>query len=87
MFEIFLLLLIPFACPAPSAGWSSDQRQGYAIVAVMAILAVASVVADQRLRAGRHRGTVPQAVGAAMEGKEIRFGVAGSATVRRRPPR
>jgi potassium-transporting ATPase potassium-binding subunit len=56
-----------------------DLRQGYAIVAVMVILAVISVGAVNyfQLQAG---GTVPTAVGAATEGKETRFGISQSAT-------
>ncbi|MGZ4444307.1 MAG: potassium-transporting ATPase subunit KdpA, partial [Nocardioidaceae bacterium] len=54
-------------------------RQGYAIVAVMAILFVGSVVSINTLQ-GIHHGTVPTAVGASTEGVEQRFGVPDSAT-------
>jgi len=77
--EIFLLLLIPFSLPRVFGRMVGDNRQGYAIVAVMAILAVASVVLTNTFEL-LHDGTVPQAVGAATEGKEVRFGVSNSAT-------
>jgi potassium-transporting ATPase potassium-binding subunit len=77
--EIFLLLVIPFSLPRVFGRMVGQNRQGYAIVAVMAVLALASIAltAGFELHAG---GTVPQAVGAAMEGKEVRFGVPDSAT-------
>jgi K+-transporting ATPase ATPase A chain len=56
-----------------------DNRQGYALVAVMGVLAIGSVIALNALQLA-HGGTVPQAVGAAMEGIETRFGVPQSAT-------
>jgi K+-transporting ATPase ATPase A chain len=77
--EIFLLLCIPFGLPRVFGRMVGQNRQGYAIVAVMAILAVASVTLTIGLEQA-HGGTVPQAVGAAMEGKEVRFGVPDSAT-------
>ncbi|ACZ83460.1 potassium-transporting ATPase subunit KdpA [Streptosporangium roseum] len=77
--EIFLILLIPFAMPRTFGRMVGQVRQGYAIVAVMATLALASVALTNvfELSGG---ATVPQAVGAAMEGKEMRFGVSNSAT-------
>jgi K+-transporting ATPase ATPase A chain len=56
-----------------------DKRQGYAIVSVMAILAVISVTLISCFELAHH-GTVPTAVGSSMEGVETRFGVANSAT-------
>ncbi len=78
-FEIFLLLCIPFALPRVFGRMVGDNRQGYAIVAIMAILAVASVALTNGFEIAHH-GTVPQAVGAAMEGKDVRFGIPNSAT-------
>ncbi|MEU8249691.1 potassium-transporting ATPase subunit KdpA [Nonomuraea sp. NPDC048916] len=78
-FEIFLILLIPFAMPRTFGKMVGQVRQGYAIVAVMAILALASVVLTNVFELSGN-ATVPQAVGAAMEGKEVRFGVSNSAT-------
>ncbi|WP_431913930.1 potassium-transporting ATPase subunit KdpA [Micromonospora carbonacea] len=77
--EIFLLLAIPFSLPRVFGRMVGQNRQGYAIAAVMAILAVASVALTNVFELAGH-GTVPQAVGAALEGKEVRFGVSDSAT-------
>lgn len=77
--EIFLLLCIPFALPRVFGRMVKDNRQGYAILAVMAIIAIASVALTNVFEL-QHAGTVPQAVGAALEGKDIRFGVSNSAT-------
>ncbi|WP_030925295.1 potassium-transporting ATPase subunit KdpA [Streptosporangium amethystogenes] len=76
--EIFAILLIPFALPRTFGRMVGDRRQGYAIVAVMGILALTGVALLAGLETA-HGGTVPQAVGAALEGKEMRFGVPDSA--------
>ncbi|PKW16573.1 potassium-transporting ATPase subunit KdpA [Saccharopolyspora spinosa] len=75
--EIFLLLVIAFSLPRTFGRMVGDRRQGYAIVAVMGVLAVLSAAAVQ-LAELSHRSTVPTAVGAALEGKEVRFGVPDS---------
>ncbi|WP_330464311.1 potassium-transporting ATPase subunit KdpA [Micromonospora zamorensis] len=77
--EIFLIFLIPFSLPRVFGRMVGQNRQGYAIAAVMGILAVASVVITNIFELTGH-GTVPQAVGAALEGKEVRFDVSNSAT-------
>jgi K+-transporting ATPase ATPase A chain len=77
--EIFLLLLIPFSLPRVFGRMVGQNRQGYAIVAVMAILAIASIALTNTFELVGN-GTVPHAVGAAMEGKDVRFGVSNSAT-------
>lgn len=77
--EIFLILVLPFALPRTFGRMVGDRRQGYAIVAIMGVLAFASVALLTGLEIAHH-GTVPQAVGAAMEGKEVRFGVPDSGT-------
>jgi potassium-transporting ATPase potassium-binding subunit len=77
--EIFLLLCISFSLPRTFGRMVGDKRQGLAIVGVMATLAIASVVLTNTFEL-HHAGTVPQAVGAAMEGKDVRFGVSNSAT-------
>ncbi len=76
--EIFLLLCISFSLPRTFGRIVGDKRQGYAIVAVMATLAVASVTLMMVFQ-GMHHGTVPTAVGGATEGTETRFGVPDSA--------
>jgi K+-transporting ATPase ATPase A chain len=77
--EIFLVFLIPFTLPRVFGKMVGQNRQGYAILGVMAVLALASVALTVgfEVHAG---GTVPQAVSAAMEGKDVRFGVPNSAT-------
>src|SRR5690606_19618497 len=56
-----------------------SHKQGYAIAAVMTVLALVSVSVVSVFQL-QHHGTVPAAVGASMEGVEQRFGVANSAT-------
>ncbi|MFJ9777582.1 potassium-transporting ATPase subunit KdpA [Kitasatospora sp. NPDC101157] len=75
--EIFLILLIPFALPRTFGRMVGDNRQGYAIAAVMAIFWVAST-ALLTFAESQHGGSALQAAGAAMEGKEQRFGIAAS---------
>jgi K+-transporting ATPase ATPase A chain len=77
--EIFLLLVISFSLPRTFGRMVGSNKQGYAIVTAMAILALGSVITINVLQ-GLHHGTVPQAVGAATEGTESRFGVLNSAT-------
>ncbi|WP_033822605.1 potassium-transporting ATPase subunit KdpA [Kitasatospora sp. MBT63] len=75
--EIFLLLVISFSLPRTFGRMVGDNRQGYAIVAVMGIFWVASA-ALITFAESQHSGSALQAAGAAMEGKEQRFGVAAS---------
>jgi K+-transporting ATPase ATPase A chain len=77
--QIFMLFLIPFSLPRVFGRMVGQNRQGYAIVAVMAVLAIASVALTVGFEV-HGAGTVPQAVGAAMEGKDVRFGIPNSAT-------
>ena len=77
--EIFLLLLISFSLPRTFGRMVGSNKHGYAIVSAMAVIAISSMVA-LNLAQGMHGGTVPQAVGAASEGTETRFGVTQSAT-------
>jgi K+-transporting ATPase ATPase A chain len=76
--EIFLLLCISFSLPRTFGKMVGDKRQGYAILAVMAALAIVSVTLMMIFQGGHH-GTVPTAAGAATEGTEQRFGVMNSA--------
>ncbi len=75
--EIFLLLVIPFALPRAFGRMIGDNRQGYAIVAVMGLFWVASA-ALITFAESQHGGAALNAAGAAMEGKEQRFGIAAS---------
>jgi K+-transporting ATPase ATPase A chain len=79
LFQIYLLLLIGFALPRTFGKMIGDKRQGWAILAVMAILFILSVVSINAFQ-GVHHGTVPTAVGASTEGTEQRFGIPDSAT-------
>jgi len=76
--EIYLLLAISFSLPRTFGKMVGDKRQGYAIVAVMALIASLSIglIVTAQMT---HHGTVPTAVGAATEGTETRFGVPQSA--------
>ncbi|MBF9072100.1 potassium-transporting ATPase subunit KdpA [Streptacidiphilus fuscans] len=76
--EIYLLLVIAFALPRTFGTMIGDRRQGYAILAVMSVFWVASTALVSFFE-WQHHGTALQAAGAAMEGKEVRFGIAGSA--------
>jgi K+-transporting ATPase ATPase A chain len=76
--QVFLLLVISFSLPRTFGRMVDSRKQGYAIVAVMATLASISV-GFMMLFQIQHHGTVPSAIGSAMEGVEQRFGVADSA--------
>jgi K+-transporting ATPase ATPase A chain len=78
LFAIFLMLAIPFSLPRTFGIMVGDKRQGWAIVTVMGSL-WAGAVGLLTWAEMSGRGLVPQAVGAAMEGKETRFGTAASA--------
>jgi K+-transporting ATPase ATPase A chain len=75
--EIYLLLAIGISLPRAFGRMVGNTRQGLAIVAVMAILALGSLAANEAFQAVHH-GTVPTAVGASTEGTETRFGVPDS---------
>ena len=77
--EIFLLTVIAFSLPRTFGRMVDSREQGYAIAAVMTVLALVSVSLVSLFQL-QHHGTVPAAVGASMEGVEQRFGVANSAT-------
>jgi K+-transporting ATPase ATPase A chain len=76
-FEIFFMLVIPFALPRTFGKMVGDNRQGYILVGVMAFLFLASVGAITFFE-WQHAGTALQAAGGATEGKEVRFGIPGS---------
>jgi K+-transporting ATPase ATPase A chain len=76
-FEIFLLLVIPFALPRTFGKMVGDNRQGYLLVGVMALLWLIAVGGISFFE-WQHAGTALQAAGGAMEGKETRFGIPGS---------
>jgi len=76
-FEIFLLLVIPFALTRTFGTMVKDKRQGYAILSVMVILWLASVSLVSFFE-HQHSGVAAQAAGAAMEGKNVAFGIPAS---------
>ena len=78
LLEIFLLLLIPVALTYTFGRMMKDQRQGYAILAAMGTLWGLILTGIWALEAA-HPGTAFKLAGAAMEGKETRFGEAASA--------
>ncbi|SMQ75370.1 potassium-transporting ATPase subunit KdpA [Agreia sp. VKM Ac-1783] len=75
--QIVLMLAIPFSLPRTFGAMVGDKRQGYAILAAMATIFVVSLTALTLFELGG-AGTAPQLAGAAMEGKETRFGIATS---------
>ena len=76
--EVFLILVIPLTLPRTFGLMVGDRRQGWAIIGTMAGLwAVGLALVTWAELAGP--GLAPQAAGAAMEGKEARFGLAASA--------
>jgi K+-transporting ATPase ATPase A chain len=76
-FEIFLLLLTAFALPRTFGKMVKDNRQGYALLAVMAIIWLAAVGGISFFEA-QHAGIAPQLAHGAMEGKNVAFGTSGS---------
>ena len=75
IFEIFLLLLIPFATPRAFGKMVGDNKQGYALVTVMAIIWMAAVggIIFFETHLGT-AGTAAQLAHGATEGTEVRFG-------------
>ncbi len=87
-FEMLLVLLIPAALIFTYGRMTGNRRQGYAIYgAVMFMFLGAVAVAyiaeahgsPAQHAAGLHTGVIPGSTGGNMEGKEQRFGIAGSA--------
>ncbi|MFJ9258893.1 potassium-transporting ATPase subunit KdpA [Streptomyces bacillaris] len=77
LFEIFLILLIPFALTRTFGRMVGSSKQGYAILGAMAVIWVGFTVLMMWTEFA-HRGPAFEMAGGAMEGKETRFGVAGS---------
>jgi len=75
IFEIFLLLLIPFSLPRAFGKLVKDNRQGYALLAVMGIIWVVAIGGLTFFQT--HLGTAgvgPQLAHGTYEGVETRFG-------------
>jgi len=79
LFEIFLLLLIPFATPRAFGKMVGDNRQGYALVAVMACIWLLAVGGISFFEAHYAIGgaTAAKIAHGATEGTETRFGTPG----------
>ncbi|MDF3290066.1 potassium-transporting ATPase subunit KdpA [Streptomyces silvisoli] len=78
LFEIFLILVIPFALTRTFGKLVGNVKQGYAILAAMFIIWLGFVVLMSWTEFA-HPGAALQAAHGAMEGKEQRFGVGASA--------
>ncbi|MFF9075774.1 potassium-transporting ATPase subunit KdpA [Streptomyces sp. NPDC014646] len=79
LIENYLLLVISFSLPRTFGAMVGDHRQGYAIVAVMAVIWAASVAIVTVNELHSVSSTAGHAAGASMEGKETRFGIWASA--------
>ena len=80
LIEIFLILLVPASLPFTFASFIGDRRQGWAIYSVMIILFLVAFVAIYTFETmGDPLVRDLGASGIPMEGKEVRFGLAGTA--------
>ena len=86
--EMLLVLIIPAAIVFAYGRMSGKRRQGYAIYATMMVMFLGACVvayiaeahgSPAQHAAGLHTGVIHGSVGGNMEGKEQRFGIAGSA--------
>ncbi|MFJ6571178.1 potassium-transporting ATPase subunit KdpA [Streptomyces sp. NPDC091292] len=77
LFEIFLILLIPFALTRTFGTMVGSVRQGYAILGTMVTIWVA-FIALMWWTEFAHHSPAYEIAGGAMEGKENRFGIGAS---------
>ena len=78
LLQVFLILLIPVSLTRTFGVMVGQVRQGVAVLAAMALVFTASLAVTTGFEVA-HPGTVPDSVGASLEGKEVRFGVEQSA--------
>jgi potassium-transporting ATPase potassium-binding subunit len=87
-FEMLLVLIIPAALVFFYGRMTGNRRQGYAIYGTMMFMFLGAVVvayiaeahgSPAQHAAGLHTGVISGSTGGNMEGKEQRFGIAGSA--------
>ncbi|MBT2529639.1 potassium-transporting ATPase subunit KdpA [Streptomyces sp. ISL-99] len=78
LFQIFLILVIPFSLTRTFGRMAGNLRQGYAILAAMAVIWL-GFTALMMWTEFHHGGPAFDLAGGAMEGKETRFGIGGSA--------
>ncbi len=74
LLAIVLMLSIPFSLPRTFGRMVGSIKQGVAILITMGILWATSLVLTL-ISEEKHAGVALQAAGAAMEGKEVRFGI------------
>ncbi|MFF7771474.1 potassium-transporting ATPase subunit KdpA [Streptomyces massasporeus] len=77
LFEIFLILVIPFALTRTFGVMVGSVKQGYAILATMGTIWL-GFVALMMWTEFSHHGPAFELANGAMEGKEVRFGIGGS---------
>ncbi|WLQ36735.1 potassium-transporting ATPase subunit KdpA [Streptomyces castrisilvae] len=77
LFEIFLILVIPFALTRTFGRMTGSVRQGYAILATTLVFWI-GFSALMMWTESAHHGPAFEIAGGATEGKETRFGVGGS---------
>jgi K+-transporting ATPase ATPase A chain len=73
LLEILLILLIPVSLTRTVGTMLGNRRQGLAVLGAMTVLFTVSLTATLVSEVGAHSSTA-QAAGAALEGKETRFG-------------
>jgi K+-transporting ATPase ATPase A chain len=86
--EMLVVLVIPAALVFMYGKLAGNRRQGYAIYSTMMIMFLGAVIvcyvaeahgSPAQHAAGLHTGVIPGSTGGNLEGKEQRFGIAGSA--------
>ncbi len=86
--EMLAVLIIPAALVFTYGRMARSRRQGYAIYATMMVMFLGAVAvayiaeahgSPAQHAAGLHTGVIPGSTGGNLEGKEQRFGIAGSA--------
>ncbi len=87
-FEMLLVLIIPAALVFMYGRMTGNRRQGYAVYGTMMVMFLGAVAvayiaeahgSPAQHAAGLHTGVIHGSTGGNMEGKEQRFGIAGSA--------
>ncbi|MEU2390289.1 potassium-transporting ATPase subunit KdpA [Streptomyces sp. NPDC007369] len=78
LFEVFLILVIPFSLTRTFGKLVGSVKQGYAILATMAVIWL-GFTALMMWTEFAGRGPAFEVAGGAMEGKETRFGIGASA--------
>jgi K+-transporting ATPase ATPase A chain len=88
LFEMLLVLVIPAALVFTYGRMTGNRRQGYAIYGAMMVMFLGAVIvayvaeahgSPAQHAAGLHTQVISGSTGGNMEGKEQRFGIAGSA--------